>query len=197
MPPTPGTLDPSTGASDAELCRDLAEQGARALGPIYDRYAGQVLGLARAILRDSDEAQDVVQEVFLVFQRRGRFDPGRGSLVAYLITMTRSLAIDRMRSKKRRATFVEELARDAPKDIDPVTPLDRLLENDDAVRVRAAMAALPEKHRVVLEMAYYKGMSQTEIATALAAPLGTVKTWSRMGILSLRDSLRSVMGQDG
>ncbi len=197
MPPMPGTTDAATLPSDAELCRDLADRGARALGPIYDRHAGMIYGLARAILRDPDDAEDLVQEVFLVFQRRGRFDPARGSLGAYLGSMTRSLALDRLRARKRRAGFVEELTREAPADVDPVTPLDTLLEADDAVRVRGALARLPEKHRLVLEMAYYRGMSQSEIAAALSTPLGTVKTWSRMGIQNLRESLRDKIGLDG
>ncbi len=197
MPPMPGTTDAATQPSDAELCRDLADRGARALGPIYDRHAGMIYGLARAILRDPDEAEDLVQEVFLVFQRRGHFDPARGSLGAYLGSMTRSLALDRLRARKRRAGFVEELTREAPADVDPVTPLDTLLVEDDAARVRGALAGLPEKHRRVLEMAYYRGMSQTEIAAALSTPLGTVKTWSRMGIQNLRETLRDKIGLDG
>lgn len=196
MPPMPGTTDVALLPSDADLCRDLAAQGARALGPIYDRYAALVYGLARAVLRDVDEAEDLVQEVFLVFQRRGHFDPARGSLAAYLGTMTRSLALDRLRARKRRTGLVEDLTREAPADVDPVTPLDLLVGNDDALRVRAALASLPEKHRLVLEMAYYRGMSQSEIAAALSTPLGTVKTWSRMGIRSLRDALRDVIGRD-
>lgn len=188
---------PGPEPTDADLCRALAEQGARALGPIYDRHASLVYGLARAMLRDTDEAEDLVQDVFLAFQRRGRFDPARGTLAAYLGTMTRSMALDRLRSRKRRGAAIEEMTRNAPEDVDPVTPLDTLVESDEGTRVRQALDRLPPKSRRVLELAYYRGMSQTEIATLLEAPLGTVKTWARTGLLALRGALENPKGANG
>jgi len=195
MPPL--SAPPGTEPTDAELCRALAEQGARALGPIYDRHASLVYGLARAMLRDTDEAEDLVQDVFLAFQRRGRFDPARGTLAAYLGTMTRSMALDRLRARKRRAVANDTLQREAPADVDPVTPLDVLVEGDEGRRVREALDRLPPKSRQVLELAYYRGMSQTEIATVLGSPLGTVKTWARTGLLALRRTLEGPKGANG
>ncbi len=193
---TPRESDPTTLASDEDLVRALASEGPQALGPIYDRHASLVFGLARAILRDPDEAEDLVQEVFLLLQRKGRFDPSRGTLATYLATMTRSRSLDRLRSRRRRSELLSELGRDAPDVTPEPSPLDRMADDEHAQRTREALARLPERHRRVLEMAYYEGLSQTEIAAALDTPLGTVKTWARMGLKSLRESLKDLIGRE-
>jgi RNA polymerase sigma-70 factor (ECF subfamily) len=197
MPPMRTGPDAATAPSDETLLRALVAEGAAALGPLYDRYAGLVYGLSRAILRDDDEAEDLTQEVFLELQRRGRYDPARGTLGTYLATMARSRALDRVRSRKRRGELLEEMGRDVPAAAPEPGPLERLSQDESARRTRAALAALPERHRRVLEMAYYDGLSQSEIAAALGAPLGTVKTWSRMGIQGLREALRDLVAETG
>ena len=194
MPPMRTDREADVTPSDEELVRTLEADGPRALGPLYDRHAGMVYGLARAILRDEDEAQDLTQEVFLLLQRRGRFDPTRGSLGGYLATIARSRALDRLRSRKRRSEILAEHGRQELAATRVPEPPEQLALDDDARRTRRALAALPEKHRRVLEMAYYEGLSQSEIAAALETPLGTVKTWSRMGIQAMREALRDLVG---
>lgn len=194
MPPMRPDQDERLLPSDEDLMQALEAEGARALGPLYDRYASLVFGLARAILRDEDEAQDLTQEVFLGLSRRGRFDPARGSLGGYLATMARSRALDRVRSRKRRREILEELGRGESEASREPSPLDRLSSDENARRTREALGRLPANHRRVLEMAYYEGLSQSEIAAALETPLGTVKTWSRMGIQELRATLRDAIG---
>ena len=182
--------------SDEDLVRALDAAGAAALAPIYDRHASLVYGLARAILRDPDDAEDLTQEVFLDLERRRGFDPRRGTLAAYLATMTRSRALDRMRTRKRRGEILAGIAQDTGRTPAEPSPLDRLAASEHAARTREALAALPERHRRVIEMAYYDGMSQSEIAAALGAPLGTVKTWARLGLAGLRASLEPWIGAE-
>ena len=193
MPPMRTDPESPVTPSDEALIRALEAEGAPALGPLYDRYASLVYGLARAILRDEDEAQDLTQEVFLQLHRRGRFDPARGALGSYLATMARTRALDRLRSRKRRGDLIAELGRGAPTASPEPGPLEQLAQDETARRTRAALSALPPKQRRVLEMAYYEGMSQSEIAAALETPLGTVKTWARMGIQGLRGTLSDLV----
>ncbi len=180
--------------SDAELCRALGAGGTGALATLYDRYAGLVYGLARAILASAEEAEDLTQEIFIGLQRRCGYDPARGTLSAYLTVLTRSRALDRLRSRRSQLRLVEKLG--APEHLAPapMAPPEQIALEQSAARVRAALAALPETQRRVLELAYFKGLSQTEIATELDAPLGTVKSWTRKGLLALRDALPDLAG---
>jgi RNA polymerase sigma-70 factor (ECF subfamily) len=164
-----------------------------ALAPIYDRYGGLVYGLARAALGNQDEAQDLTQEIFLTLCRESTYDPARGGLGGFLATMTRTRAIDRLRARTRKVRLLRDLHRTAPPPPAPFTPLDRVSIEQCRDRVRAALAELPENQRRVLEMAYYRGLSQTEIASDLDASLGTVKSWARRGLLRLKDTLGDLL----
>jgi RNA polymerase sigma-70 factor (ECF subfamily) len=180
-------------ASDAQLASALADDPA-ALGPLYDRYASLVYGLALAILARTDEAEDLTQEVFLALTTRGTYDPSRGSLGAFLTTVTRSRAIDRLRRRGRSVRLLRASWETAPPPEPPPTPLDRLATEEYAVRVRAAMAELSENERRALELVYYRGLTQAEAAADLGAPLGTVKSWCRRGLLGLRERLGDLFG---
>ncbi|MEO6462892.1 MAG: sigma-70 family RNA polymerase sigma factor, partial [Candidatus Eisenbacteria bacterium] len=149
-----------------------------------------------SILRDPDEAEDLAQEVFLDLARKGGYDARRGSLGGFLATMTRSRALDRLRSRRRRGELLSEFAGSVPQASAAPSPLDRLADDETARRTREALAALPERYRRVIELAYFEGLSQSEIAAALDAPLGTVKTWARMGLRALRDSLNDLIGTE-
>lgn len=196
MAPTLREADPAVAPSDADLVRALELGGPAALGAIYDRHASLVHGLARSILRDPDEAEDLAQEVFLALVQKGGFDESRGSLGGFLAMMTRSRALDRLRARRRRGELMAEFAGSAPQPSADPSPLDRMAGEESARRTRAALAELPERHRRVIEMAYFEGMSQSEIATALDTPLGTVKTWARMGLRALRESLDDLIGTE-
>jgi RNA polymerase sigma-70 factor (ECF subfamily) len=163
-----------------QLLERLAAGEREALSAFFDRYAGLVNALALRILRDGAEAEDVVQEVFVqVWRQAERFDAARGSAEAWLCTIARSRALDRLR---RRAARREEPAEAAPGRSAPPRAADELA-------VRQALLQLPDDQRRPLELAYYEGLSQTEIAARLGAPLGTVKTRMRTALLRLREVL--------
>lgn len=186
--------EPAAQATDAELLAELAVDRSNAMGALYDRYAGLVYGLALRVLATPSEAEDLTQEIFLTLCTRCDYDPARGPLGAYLATLTRSRAIDKIRGRTRKARLLDTLG-DAVADEDPVaTPLDELSVAECSARVRAALADLPETQRRVLEMAYYRDLSQSEIAAELDAPLGTVKSWARKGLFRLRESLAPLGG---
>jgi len=151
-----------------------------ALAEVYDLFAGLVNGLAIRILRNRSEAEDVVQEVFVqAWRQAGRFDPRRGSVEAWLCTIARTRALDRLR---RRAARREEPGEAAP----GATPPPR---TEEALAVRKALDTLSGDQRRALELAYYEGLTQTEIAERLGEPLGTIKTRIRTAMIRLRDVL--------
>lgn len=178
--------------SDEVLLRSLGADRA-ALGPLYDRYGGLVFGLARAILQSQEEAEDLAQEVFVMLCQGTRYDPARGTLGAFLTSLTRSRAIDRLRSRGRRLRLLRSSWRNAPPPEFPMPAVDRLAMRESSQRVRIALADLPPKERRALEMMYYQGLTQVEVAAELDTPLGTVKTWCRRGLLGLRAALADLV----
>jgi RNA polymerase sigma-70 factor (ECF subfamily) len=180
--------EPADLRSDAELVGVLASDPG-ALAVLYDRHAALVYGLALRSLESSDEAQDLTQEVFMSLRTDRHFDPARGSLAAYLTTVTRTRAIDRLRFRTRKVRLLRRWWQSTPTVTSAPSPHEDVASGQSAERVRRALEDLPESERRVLELAYFKGMSQTEIAERLSAPLGTVKSWSRRGLLSLRAAL--------
>jgi RNA polymerase sigma-70 factor (ECF subfamily) len=183
-----GSVDRSD-QPDERLVGVLADDPS-ALGLLYDRYGSLVYGLALAILTKKDEAEDLTQEVFLSLHDHNRaFDPARGSLGAYLTTLTRSRAIDKLRSGSRRVRILRAQYEAEPAMPAQATPMDEASSRETAVRVKQALAELPPNERRALELFYYQGMTQAEIAEHVGAPLGTVKSWCRRGLLGLRDVL--------
>ena len=180
--------------TDAELVAALAVDQTRALGLLYDRHAGLVYGLAMRILGAPTEAEDLTQEIFLTLCTHCDFDPSRGPFTAFLAMLTRSRAIDRVRARTRKARFVERWTHAIVPDDPVASPYEQLSLAECSDRVRAALAELPEDQRRVLELSYYRGLTQTEIAAEIAAPLGTVKSWMRRGLLELRGSLAALLG---
>src|SRR5215813_9970723 len=183
---------PPAGPSDDVLLRTLGTDRA-ALGPLYDRHGGLVFGLARAILQSQEEAEDLTQEIFVMLCQGTTFDPRRGSLGAFLTTLTRSRAIDRLRRRGRRLRLLRASWQDAPPPDRPGGPAERIATRESSLRVRSAMAELPANERQALEMVYYQGLTQAEIAATLNAPLGTVKSWCRRGLLGLREALADLV----
>lgn len=177
-----------TSPSDEELLQALADDPS-ALGTLYDRYGGLVYGLAHKVLANPDEAADLTQEVFLHLQTERKYDPARGTLASFLATLTRSRAIDKLRARTRSGRILREVYRAAPPPEREPTPIDRLALAQSSARVRAAMETLGASERRALELAYYQGLTQTEIAEALDAPLGTVKSWCRRGLLAMKQAL--------
>ena len=171
----------------AALIRRMAEGDRDAFKNFYDLYARQVYPLILRIVRDAADAADVLQEVFWEsWQSAPGYDPGRGSPEAWIFTRARTRAIDRVRAVRRRGeTFVapvdERVAAAAP---DPGGDAAARVGNRDLVL--GALGRLPEAQREALALAYYGGLTQTEIAERLKQPLGTVKTRIRLGLERLR-----------
>lgn len=191
-------------APDRALVERMAAGDDRALGELYDRYGGMAYALAVAIVAERADAEEVVADAFGQAWRTGpQFDPGRGSVAAWLATITRTRALDLLRARGRRARALERAAQAgtsglaAPLAEMAVAP-DRGAEQQEAKRlVRHCLAELPEAQRRVIELAYFGGLTQTEIATELQEPLGTVKTRMRAAMEKLRGSLAPLLAGGG
>jgi len=176
---------------DQDAVRRMAGHNADALAELYDRYARTVYSLALRIVGEQADAEDVVQEVFSqAWTQAPRYDAGRGAVAAWLLTMTRSRAIDRVRARRARPDSDPADEVQLSRLVDPAEPHDvSLLTGEQVSRLRLAMARLPLLQRVAIELAYFEGLTQSEIAARLDEPLGTVKTRVRLGLLKLRESL--------
>jgi RNA polymerase sigma-70 factor, ECF subfamily len=198
--------------TDAALVAAVASGSEDALGVLYDRHAAAIHATALRLTGDRTIAEEVVQEVFLtLWNRAERFDPGTGSLMAWLGTMARNRAIDRLRAAGRRPQLValgpgerespvdEALERVAeaagagghPDADDPVAALEA---SEARSAINAALATMPEPERRVIILAYRDDLTQSEIAERLGWPLGTVKTRTRRALARLREALADVYG---
>jgi len=177
---------------DLSLMARIESRDADALGTLYDRHAARLLGLARRILGESGEAEEVLQEVFLfAWRAAATFDPRRGNVLTWLLIATRSRAIDRLRSR-RPATrpevqSLEEIG-DGPPSSEDVEAASTGREWEQLCR--EAIGSLPEDQRRALVLAYFEGLTHQEIAERTATPLGTVKTRVRLGLMKLRERMR-------
>lgn len=186
-----GRARPSEDAAiDAAIVGRMAGGDESALGALYDRWADAVNALVVRIVRDEAEAEEVVEAVFWqAWQQAGRYTGDRGAPGAWLLAMARSRSLDRLRALRRRRD--EQPVDDSIFDNQAAVgdPLSELDTNERASRVVAALQHLPVEQREVLELAYFEGLSQTEIADRLALPLGTVKTRARLALRKMRDRL--------
>ena len=177
--------------------RKVALGDRAAFGQLFDRYSQLALNLAARVLNERYEAEDVVQEVFLQLWRdASSYQQERGNVSTWIVAIARSRAIDKLRSRKSRRVLdpigedeeLQDLAERLP---DPAV---RPADLDNQLLVRKAFGSLAIDQRVAIEMAYYEGMSQSEIAEALREPLGTIKTRIRSGLLKLKQALSSSAG---
>ena len=174
--------------SDILLLKAIAARDEAALAQLYDRYDRILFGLLMRILNNREEAEDVLQEVFLqVWRKAADFDESRGRPFTWLVTLARSRAIDRLRTLASRERVAEAGAREVSEVIsDAATDA---LKSEQRGLVSDALAKLPDEQKRPIMLAYFDGLTQTEIATRLGAPLGTVKTRMRTGMIRLRELL--------
>ncbi len=178
----------STQERDLECLLRVQSGDARGLEELYDRHSPLLYSVALRILRQSADAEEVLAESWLqVWRRAASYEPRRGTVTAWLLTVVRSRALDRYRSlaSRRRA---EEKAGAEPAGA-PADPAASAQQRQLHERVTQALGALQPQQRQALELAYFGGLSQSEIARRLDAPLGTVKSWTRQALLRLRDLL--------
>lgn len=182
-------------ASDAALMRQVLERRPEALSELYDRYAPTLLALVRRILSsaaDAADAEEVLQEVFLhVWNHASRYDASRSSVSTWLVLITRSRSIDRLRSRKVVERVHEAAYQENPVGHASPDGLESVFFRERRQRVKDELDKLPPEQRQVLEMAFYQGLSQTEIADRSSVPLGTVKTRTLLAMKKLRSALRS------
>src|SRR5215471_3356871 len=175
---------------DAELAQKLRARDPHAMADLYDRYGKLTFALIFRIVRNTAVAEDLVQETFLrVWNRIHSFEPGKGSLGPWVLTVARNRAIDYLRSiDGRMAQSALEIDRVENPAMFSVME-DRALTIDRAQRLKGAFEKLPANQKLVIELAYYEGLSQTEMAERMKQPLGTVKTWVRSALKTLRQEL--------
>jgi RNA polymerase sigma-70 factor, ECF subfamily len=179
----------NSAAADREALGRMVGGDMEGLTALYDRHGRLVYSLALRIVRDAGEAEDVTQEVFVqVWRQAHRFDTDRGSVVAWLLAMTRARAIDLLRRRRVRPQPAEDPVVDQALDDGPRQDV-QLESTERASTIRAALDTLPFVQRLVIELAFFDGLTHTEIAEQLEVPLGTVKTRVRQGLLRLKDML--------
>jgi RNA polymerase sigma-70 factor, ECF subfamily len=181
------------GNLDAALIGRLQRRDPNALAELYDRYGRLAYSLILRVVRDTGVAEDLVQETFLrVWNRVQGFDVERGAVGPWLLAVARTRAIDYLRSTTGRARTTLEL--EATEHPSLYNDMEKdLLAADSARRVKAAIEKLSPNQRQVIEMAYFEGLSQTEMAERMGQPLGTVKTWVRAALRSLREEFDAVV----
>jgi RNA polymerase sigma-70 factor (ECF subfamily) len=178
---------------DLTLVQAMATGDAESLSSFYDRHSGIVFATCLRMLGDRAAAEELLLDIFHEFwQKASQYDPSRGNPLTYLLTMTRSRAIDRRRTlgKKSNLRLVSdesaEPATDGQADV-----LTNLVTSENTAKIRSALSQLEPEQKRAIEMAYYDAMSHSEIAAALKKPLGTVKTYIRQGLIRLRECLRT------
>jgi RNA polymerase sigma-70 factor, ECF subfamily len=175
-------------ASDSALVEHMMAGDESALAALYDRYSGMLFAMLLRVLRDRHAAEEVLQDLFLqLWRRAGSFDAKRGSLPAWLMVIGRNRAISRLRRRDSQEVLEDVEAWPAnaiPSSLDIENETQRSLL---AQRLRAAMAALPREQREAVELAYFEGLTQTEIAERTGSPLGTVKSRVRAALQSLKE----------
>ena len=191
--------DAGVPTDDARLVARMRDRDEAALATLYDRWSGRVRAVALRIVHEGEEAEDVVEDVFWqAWRQADRFDAARGGVGTWLVTLARSRALDRLRVLKRERADVSLDDPDAGAPPAALTtgdaePFAGAEHDERARRIAAAMAVLNPQQRQVLDLAYWHGLSQTEIAERTSTPLGTVKTRMRLALAKLRES----MGPDG
>ena len=191
---SPSGKSESARTEDSALVERMVSGDPDALAELYDRFSPILLALARRILHEPADAEEILQEVFLqAWNQAARYRESRSSVSTWLVMLTRSRAIDRLRSRKSRDRTLATLKEENPRDRTSAVALGNVWMHERRERLLKELATLPEEQRTVLELAFYRGMSQSEIAAHTAIPLGTVKTRTLLAMRKLRSALGPAM----
>lgn len=199
MPALPACIErvnePTAPELDAELLRRIGAGDRDAFAEFYDRHATLMFSVACKILNNSNEAEDVLQETFVqIWEKAERFNPNLGKASSWAATLVRNKCIDRIRAAQRRSRLAEEAgAEQAIAAEVRDTANEAMLGHDKARLIQTAITGLPAEQRRAIELAYFSGLTQDEIAQKLSAPLGTIKARIRRGLLKLRDELEGLL----
>jgi RNA polymerase sigma-70 factor (ECF subfamily) len=179
-------------ALDAALVQQILWRDMRAFEQLYDRHCRLVYGLVFRIVQQAGSAEEIVQDVFLqLWRNAAQYDAARGPFLPWLLTMARNRAFDNLRLKSERQRRREDQTEEMPV-ICTVPQFEKQLdEKRRAGRVRELMTSLQPQQKRAIELAYFEGLSHTEIAEKLKEPLGTVKSWIRNGLLRIREGLQA------
>lgn len=174
-------------ASDVALMERVVQRDESALAALYDRYAGMLSSVISRILRDAQAAEEILQDIFYqLWQTASSFDPSRGSLGGWLVVIARNRAISRLRKHHpTQGTEIGENTVIVPVNLESTVARQELME-----RVRRVLDSLPQEQRAVVELAYFQGMTHSEIARSTGDPLGTVKTRLRTAVETLKRALQ-------
>ena len=182
---------------EADLGRRMSNGDEDAFATFYDRFAPGLFSLIYGILRDQKESEDVLQEAFVqMWKRIATYDARRSSLFTWAVMISRHKAIDRLRSRQRQSRLSDAVANETDDAVPAPSLVDRaddaLARRDERERVRAALAQLNEGQRQAIDLAFFGGLTQTQISERLGTPLGTVKARIRRGLLALREHLGGI-----
>lgn len=179
---------------DIELLRRIGTGDRSAFGSFYDHHSGLLFSIAVKILNDAGEAEDVLQEVFMqIWDKADTYNPLLGKPTSWAVTLTRNKAIDRIRSSHRRSKLLEQATAEASVLLPDDSPSanETMLGKETAEMIRTVVVALPSDQRRAIELAFFNGLTQDEIARTLQEPLGTIKARIRRGMLKLREQLEA------
>ena len=186
------------GLTDLELLAQIGVQDREALAALYDRYGRRVFALAVRILNDPVGSEEVTQDVFMSVWRRGAsYTSKKGKFTTWLFSIAHNRTIDELRKRRRdRSRENDDIEDHYDLKSSDISPADAAVAQSEFAKVKAAMEKLPEEQKNVVELSYFKGLTQTEIATKTGQPLGTVKTRMRLALKKLRVALSAEMGAE-
>ena len=179
-------------AQEASWVESVAQGDESALAQLYDRYSGLLVGLSRRILGSQEEAEDVLQDVFVqIWNQAGRYDRRRSSVSTWLVLITRSRSIDRLRTRQVVDRTAQSAYEEDPKLDTSPEGMGNVLDRERRLRLREELSKLPDEQRQIIELSFFKGMTQTEISSRTGVPLGTVKTRTLLAMKKLRKALKA------
>jgi RNA polymerase sigma-70 factor (ECF subfamily) len=186
------SVAPPDGPVDIELMERISEGDTLAFAKFYDRYAALLFSIAAKVVGDVQEAEEVLQDsARLVWERAPFYDPTLGKPLSWAVVITRNKAIDRLRTLRRKNEAIAKITEQAAADFltHERKPPGEVISGENCTLLRAALTSLPAEQRVAIELAFFTGLSQTEIAAQLGQPLGTIKSRIRRGMQAMREAL--------